>query len=58
MCSRFSNLFTVHTDMTNSNASNYLVVYVQVLFVIEKIDNSISYHASQVLSFLVGLSDT
>jgi len=30
----------------------------QILPITEKIDNSISYHASKVLSFLVGISDT
>jgi len=35
-----------------------MVVQSQMLFAIEKIDNSIYYHASQVLSILVGLSDT
>jgi len=29
----------------------------QILFIIEKTDNTTSYRVSQVLSFLVGLSD-
>jgi len=34
-----------------------MVVQFQMLFTIEEVDNYISYHASQVLSFWGGLSD-
>jgi len=37
--------------MKGNNASNRIVVQYHILFIIENIDNSISYHASQVLSF-------
>jgi len=48
------NLFIGQKNIKGSNASNYMFVQFHILFVIEKIYNSISYHASQVL-FLVGL---
>jgi len=56
-----SNLFIAQKgiiDSKSSNASNCMVLQFYMLFVIEKTDNSISYHASQLLLFLVGLFDT
>jgi len=37
--------------MKGSNASNCMAVQFHILFIIEKIDTCISYHASQVVSF-------
>jgi len=46
-----SNFFIVQKYIKGSNISNYMVVEFKILFITEKIDNSISYHPqnSQVL---------
>jgi len=49
-----SNLFIVQENIKGSNAANRMVVEFQIRFIIEKIDNSIFYHASQKLSFVGG----
>ena len=42
-------MFTVHKNIKVSSASNVLVVQYQILFILENIDNTISYQASQVV---------
>jgi len=55
----FSNVFVFQENIRGSNASKRMVIEFQILFIKEKIGNSLSCHASKMLQYfvLVGLSD-